>query len=379
MEVALSRRTTADVAAPARAAAASAHLRYVDGSSKGFRREKRRNTFIYINESTGRTIRNAATLARIRSLAIPPAWSCVWICAQPNGHIQALGRDAKGRKQYRYHPSWRQTRDQTKFGRMIAFAHALPAIRRKLARDLRRPGMPREKVLATVVLLLASTGIRVGGEEYARQNKHYGLTTLMNRHVRVKGEELRFRFVGKSGKAHEVGVRHTRIARIVRRCLEIPGQRLFQYIDDKNEAHTVHSEDVNQYLREIANDDFTAKDFRTWVGTVTAASMLFKRECPHTQKAKRQMLLEAIDVAAERLGNTRSICRSSYIHPAVFTAFEENRMSKITGSRASATRGLDGAEHATLQLLRFANRAASGKSAKTSAIVLASAARLSGR
>ncbi|MDX2024208.1 MAG: DNA topoisomerase IB [Deltaproteobacteria bacterium] len=365
-------------ASPAKAAAA-AHLRYVDAGSKGIRREKRKDAFVYINETTERLVRDAATLARIRSLAIPPAWTNVWICAQPSGHIQALGRDAKGRKQYRYHAHWRQTRDQTKFGRMIAFAQALPHIRKRVALDLGQQGLPRERVLATLVALLATTGIRVGGDEYARQNKHYGLTTLMNRHVTVKGEKLRFRFVGKSGKTHEVGVRNARVAGVIRRCLEIPGQRLFQYIDEQGDAHTVHSEDVNEYLHELAGEEFTAKDFRTWVGTVTAAANLFGCDCPQTQKAKREKILEAIDGAALRLGNTRSICRASYIHPAILTAFEEGRMGKAVPLKTTGRRGLDPIERATLQLLRLAARAGSGKRAKTSAIVLASAARLSGR
>ena len=382
---ALRTRKSPDLLAPAKAAAAAARLRYVHAGSEGIRREKRGNTFVYIDESTGRVIRDAARLARIHSLAIPPAWTDVWICAEPSGHIQALGRDVKGRKQYRYHAQWRQTRDQTKFGRMVAFAQALPEIRRRVALDLQRQGLPREKVLATLVALLASTGIRVGGDEYARQNKHYGLTTLKNHHVKVAGEKLRFRFVGKSGKSHEVGVRNARVARVVRSCLEVPGQRLFQYIDSEGEPHTVHSEDVNQYLHEIAGDDFTAKDFRTWIGTVTAASTLFGCECPETQKAIKQKVLEAIDVAALRLGNTRSICRSSYIHPALFTAFEAGRMGKVVPVKTTSARGLDGVERATLQLLRVAARArsgapaAAGSSAKTSARVLASAARLSGR
>ena len=254
---------------------------------------------------------------RYSNFAIPPGWENVWICPYDNGHIQATGRDARGRKQYRYHADWRQRRDDNKFGRMIAFARALPRIRRRVQRDLSRRGMPREKVLATVVRLLEATLIRVGNDEYARQNKSYGLTTMRNHHARVSGAEVRFNFRGKSGKRHEISVRDPQLSRIVRRCQDMPGQDLFGYEDEQGEHRDVGSQDVNAYLRDISGEDFTAKDFRTWAGTVLAAIALKEFEAvTHAAQAKKNVLT-AIEAVAKMLGNTPAVCRKCYVHPEI--------------------------------------------------------------
>ena len=340
---------------PARAATA-AHLHHVSDEGPGIVRRKRGRAFQYVH-SSGRVVKERATLARIRALAIPPAWTAVWISPDPAGHIQATGRDARGRKQYRYHPRWREVRDRTKFGRMIEFAQTLPRIRRAVAADLRRPGTPREKVLATVVRLLEVTCIRVGSDEYARHNHHFGLTTLRDRHVSVRGPELRFHFEGKSGKEHELDLRDPRLARIVRNCQEIPGQRLFQYVDERGKRHPVGSTDVNRYLRELGGADFTAKDFRTWAGTKLVASVLAGCHEPSSGKECQRQVLAAIDDAAARLGNTRSVCRSSYVHPAVIDAFTEGWLRKpprVLGARSP--HGLDPTEIATLRVLQAAAR-----------------------
>jgi DNA topoisomerase-1 len=301
-------------------------------------------------------VKDRPTLDRIARLAIPPAWKQVWICPRPDGHIQATGRDARQRKQYRYHERWREVRDRTKFGRMIEFARALPRIRRQVARDLRRSGLPREKVLATVVRLLEATCIRVGSDEYARHNRHYGLTTLKDQHVAVRGPELRFRFKGKSGKDHEVGLRDRALARIIRNCQEIPGQRLFQYYDPEGRPRAVDSGDVNDYLRACSGSDFTAKDFRTWAATTLVGARLVACGEPSSVSAGRRMVLAAIDEAAERLGNTRSVCRSSYVHPGVLDAFMEGWLQAPPGPHRPAPRGLDPLEVATLRVLQAAAR-----------------------
>jgi DNA topoisomerase-1 len=263
------RRIGADPVESARVAG----LTYVTEGRPGLARKRARKSFIYI-DADGRRVRDPATLARIGALAIPPAWRDVWICASPHGHIQAVGRDARGRKQYRYHPRWREVRDETKYARMLSFAAALPAIRARVRADLARPGLPRAKVLATVVKLLETTLIRVGNAEYARANGSFGLTTLRARHVSVRGASMRFEFRGKGGKPHAVDVRDPRLARVVKRCQELPGQELFQYVDDDGRRQSIDSADVNRYLREAAGEEFTAKDFRTWSGTVLAALAL---------------------------------------------------------------------------------------------------------
>jgi DNA topoisomerase-1 len=260
-------------------------------------------------------------LARIRSLAIPPAWRDVWICPDARGHLQATGRDARGRKQYRYHPRWRVVRDEVKYGRLIAFAHALPRIRRQTAADLPKSGLPREKVIATVVRLLEKTMIRVGNEEYARENGSIGLTTMRHRHASVSGATVHFSFRGKSGVAHAIDLHDARLARIVRACHDLPGHELFQYVDDSGRRQVVDSVDVNDYLRDASGDDFTAKDFRTWAGTVLAARALADAaEFASEAEAKRN-IVRAVESVAERLGNTAAVCRKCYIHPAIVDAY----------------------------------------------------------
>ncbi|MFL5804340.1 MAG: DNA topoisomerase IB [Roseiflexaceae bacterium] len=300
--------------------AQSAGLRYVSDTQPGIRRRRAGKGFSYLGPD-GRPIRDAATLRRIKALAIPPAWKEVWICPSSNGHIQATGRDARGRKQYRYDTRWRATRDETKYSRMIAFAGALPRIRAQVQQDMAEPGLPRTKVLATVVRLLESTLIRVGNEEYARANKSFGLTTMRDQHVQINGSTLHFEFRGKSGVKHNLDLRDRRLAQIVKRCRDIPGHELFQYIDENGERQTIGSGDVNEYLRAVSGDDFTAKDFRTWAGTVLAALALKEFETFDSQTQAKKNVVRAIETVAERLGNTTAVCRKCYIHPAVVDAY----------------------------------------------------------
>ena len=302
------------------AAAMDAGLRYVTDARPGIRRVRSGRGFRYVDPD-GATVRDPVTLARIRSLAIPPAWIDVWICRSANGHIQATGRDARGRKQYRYHPRWRETRDADKYERLIAFARVIPRIGRRVDKDFARPGIPREKVLALVVRLLELTLIRVGNDEYARLNRSFGLTTMRGRHVRVGGSSIRFRFQGKSGRQHEVGLRDRRLARLVRRCQELPGQELFGYVDEEGETRDVTSEDVNAYLREVSGLDITAKDFRTWAGTVLAYRALRALQPAESTTAAKRNVVEAIREIAGRLGNTAAVARKSYVHPAVLEAY----------------------------------------------------------
>ncbi len=310
---------TQPITDPAESAKA-AGLRYVSDARPGIRRLKHGKSFRYTNPD-GSPLRDAKTLARIKSLVIPPAWSNVWISAQPNGHLQATGRDAKGRKQSRYHPRWREIRDETKYERMSHFARALPAIRERVEHDLARPGLPREKVLATIIALMEQTHIRVGNEEYARENKSYGLTTMRNKHVEVHGSEITFTFQGKSRVQHTINLHDRRLASIIKRCADIPGYELFQYLDRDGTHHTIDSADVNEYLREISGEHFTAKDFRTWAGSVLACDLL--RECgPFTSATEaKKKIAEAIKQVAGRLGNTPSVCRKCYVHPAVLEAY----------------------------------------------------------
>jgi DNA topoisomerase-1 len=314
-----------------------AGLRYVSDHTPGIRRERQGDTFRYL-DSNGRVIEDPAELERFKSLGIPPAWEDVWICPKPNGHIQATGRDAKGRKQYRYHPRWRATRDETKYGRMLAFGRALPQIRARVAQDLRRRDLSREKVLATVVRLLETTLIRVGNREYARSNKSYGLTTMRDKHVIVDDAKVTFKFRGKSGKHHSITLNDRRLARIVKRCRDLPGYELFQYIDERGQQQTIGSADVNDYLREITGQDFTAKDFRTWAGTVLAA-MALRELAPHSSatEAKRNVV-RAIEHVAEQLGNTPSICRKCYVHPAVLDAYLDGSLVETLQQRAEDLR-----------------------------------------
>jgi DNA topoisomerase-1 len=284
-------------------------------------------------------------LTRIRSLVIPPAWTDVWICPDPRGHLQATGRDARGRKQYRYHPRWREVRDEDKYGRLAEFGRALPAIRRRVARDLGRQGLPREKVLAAVVKLLETTFIRVGNDEYARQNRSFGLTTMRDGHVRVTGSKVKFLFRGKSGVQHELELDDRRLARIVRQCRDLPGQELFQYLDASGRPVDVGSDDVNAYLKEITGTDFTSKDFRTWAGTVLAAQLLCVCEPCASATAGKKAIVTAIDQVAKRLGNTRAVCRKCYVHPAVIDAY-------LDGSIARAMARPTESEAALLRLLQ---------------------------
>jgi DNA topoisomerase-1 len=315
------------------ASARRAGLRYVSDEDPGLRRVRSGRGFRYVAPD-GRAVRDRETLDRIRSLAIPPAWEGVWICPRPDGHLQATGRDDRGRKQYRYHPRWREVRDESKYGRMIAFAHALPKIRRRVARDLARPGMPREKVLAAVVRLLETTMIRVGNAEYARSNRSFGLTTLRNRHAEVRGSKVRFRFRGKHGIAHDVDLDDPRLARVVRRCQDLPGQEIFAYIDEAGEVRDVTSEDVNDYLRTVAGAEFTAKDFRTWAGTVLASLALQEFEAAGTKAQARRNIVRAIESVARRLGNTPAVCRKCYVHPAVLDSYLDGSMLDSLKARA---------------------------------------------
>jgi DNA topoisomerase-1 len=309
----------------------------------------------------GRLIRNRAELKRIARLAIPPAWKDVWICPDPRGHLQATGRDARGRKQYRYHSEWRQTRDDTKYERLPAFAAALPAIRARTAADLARPGLPREKVLATVVRLLEKSLIRVGNDEYARTNGSFGLTTLRNHHVSVTGSRVKFAFRGKSGVRHAVTVDDRRLARIVKSIRDLPGQDLFQYLDDDGHRSNVGSGDVNDYLREISGQDFTAKDFRTWSGTVLICTACRELERKKTPAAKR--LVQAIDAVAGVLGNTRGVCRKSYIHPAVMESCASGTIEQWLAGPRRSRRGLTADESAVLCALERLSRQARKKAA----------------
>ncbi|MGZ5199063.1 MAG: DNA topoisomerase IB [Telluria sp.] len=315
------------------AAARAAGLRYVNDNKPGIRREREAEGFRYV-DAKGDPVEDEDTLKRIKSLAIPPAWTDVWICPQTNGHLQATGRDARGRKQYRYHPKWREVRDEVKYERMIKFGQALPVIRREVDRALDLPGLPREKVLATIVYLLETTMIRVGNEEYARTNKSFGLTTLRRRHVTIEGSDVEFRFRGKSGVYHKVKVHDRRLARIVRRTRDLPGQDLFEYVDDDGETRTVDSSDVNDYLRQIAGEDYTAKDFRTWSGTVLAAMALQEFERFDSQAQAKKNVVRAIESVAERLGNTPSVCRKCYVHPAVLDAYLEGATLQVLRDRA---------------------------------------------
>jgi DNA topoisomerase-1 len=335
--------------------ASSAGLSYIAdlGECACIRRLRTGKGFRYI-DADGRKVTDEAELKRIRSLAIPPAWTDVRICTRANGHIQATGRDAKGRKQYRYHARWRQVRDETKFGRMIAFAEALPAIRARVSKDAARPGLPREKILAVVTQLLERTLIRVGNEEYARQNRSYGLTTLRGKHVDVDGQKISFRFRGKSGKDHVIDVKDRRLAAVVRRCQELPGQELFQYIGEDGQIHRVESADVNAYLREAAGDDFSAKDFRTWYGTLLAARALGERVSGGAPRQKH--VVAAVAWVAERLGNTPSVCRKSYVHPAVISRYLGGKLERLQPPASVVAEHNDGKldadERAILALLK---------------------------
>lgn len=305
-----------------------AGLRYVTDTRPGITRRRAGKGFTYTGPD-GKPIGEPSQLRWIKSLVIPPAWTDVWICPRKNGHILATGRDERGRKQYKYHPHWREVRDETKYHRMISFAEALPAIRRRVREDLALRGLQRRRILAAVVQLLDETAIRIGNEEYARTNQSFGLTTLHQDHVDVTGATLHFHFVGKAGKEQAIDIRDRRVAKIVRQVEELPGQELFQYVDDDGQRHSISSHDVNEYLQEISGEEFTAKDFRTWHGTLSAAEALHLAGPAETKAEAKRNVKEAIEHAARHLGNTPAICRKSYIHPGVIDAYNEGTLSQI--------------------------------------------------
>lgn len=336
--------------------ARAAGLRYASCLAPGITRHRRGKGFVF-RDPKGRVIRDAGTLARLRALVLPPAWTEVWISADPRAHLQATGRDAAGRKQYRYHKDWSAQRDSTKYYRMLAFAHALPAIRRRTRRDMMGPACCRPRVLATAVELLARTAIRIGNEEYARKHQSRGLTTLQDRHVTVRGRRMRFAFRGKSGVFQEIEVEEPRLAKAVQQCQDLPGQTLFQYRDERKRIRSLSSSDINTYLREISGGPFTAKDFRTWLGTLTAAEAFDKLERPSSKTATNKMMVEVVDTVAKTLGNTRAVCRKCYIHPAVFDAFAAGvTLSSVTPSRTRTAPGLTAPEARLVALLQRADR-----------------------
>jgi DNA topoisomerase-1 len=334
METAKQKRSSASLrTAEPGASAKAAGLKYVSDQKPGIRRAGTPPNFKYL-DAQEKPVRDELNLRRIRKLAIPPAWTDVWICPSDNGHLQATGKDARGRKQYRYHPDWREVRDQNKYNRMLDFALILPRIRQRVKRDLARKGLSREKVLATVIKILETGFIRVGNEEYVKQNHSFGLTTMQDRHVRVKGSTIHFGFTGKSGKRHNIDIEDKYLARIVKQCQELPGQDLFQYIDSEGIQRDVTSTDVNAYLREIAQGDFTAKDFRTWAGTVLAAMALREMKKFDSKAEAKKNVLKAIESVAQRLGNTPAICRKCYIHPIVIDAYLDGTMIDTFKKRA---------------------------------------------
>jgi DNA topoisomerase-1 len=326
--------------------ARAAGLRYVTDAKPGIRRQRSGSGFRY-RGADGAAVKDAETLKRIRSLVIPPAWTGVWICPLANGHLQATGRDARGRKQSRYHPRWREVRDETKYGRMAQFGAVLPAIRARVEHDLALAGLPREKILAAIVRLLETTFIRVGNTEYAKTNHSYGLTTLRNKHVAVKNSTVTFNFQGKSGVEHTIDLEDRRLARIVERCRDLPGYELFQYLDHEGNRHSIDAADVNEYLREIVGHNFTAKDFRTWAGTVIACSLLREFEPADSATQVKKNVVAAIKRVAEKLGNTPSVCRKCYVHPLVLETYLDGAM--LTAFERAVKREADEQLHALRQ------------------------------
>jgi DNA topoisomerase-1 len=320
--------------------AKAARLRYVSDATPGYKRSKNGKSFIYFAPD-GTRIRDAEELRRFQSLAIPPAWRDVWICPLANGHLQATGRDAKGRKQHRYHPRWREIRDESKYDRMVAFARKLPAIRRRVKQDLALPGLPRAKIVATVVRLLEKSMIRVGNDEYARRNHSFGLATLRNRHANVTGAKIQFEFRGKSGVQHTVDVNDRRLARIIRQCQDLPGHELFQYIGDGGERCKIESADVNDYLREVAGTEFSSKDFRTWAGTILTARSLKAAGWDGNQAAATRKIAKAIEAVAKVLGNTRAVCRKCYIHPVVLEAYRDGSLGGVSSQGTTKLKPVD--------------------------------------
>jgi DNA topoisomerase-1 len=341
-------------------AARAARLRYVGDWQPGIIREPRKKGFVYVDRD-GKRVRDPETVRRIQALVIPPAWTDVWICADPEGHLQATGRDARRRKQYRYHTRWREIRDENKYARLIAFGETLPRIRKRVEHDLGLEGLPRPKVLATVVKLLESTHIRVGNEEYARANNSFGLATLRNRHVKVSGRKIRFDFRGKSGVQHAISLEDRRLARIIKRCQDLPGYELFQYVADGARV-AIEASDVNDYLREIAGAEFSTKDFRTWAGTVLAARALSEVSETRTKTEAKRGLAEAVGAVAKRLGNTKTVCRKCYIHPTVIEYHNSGGLTEFFAKQPHRSgAGLSRDESGLLALLRRQEQAAKKK------------------
>ena len=322
-----------EVVADWKASAKAAGLRYVYDNKPGISRKRHGSGFRYVDPE-GRPVRDAETLGRIKSLVIPPAWTNVWICPAANGHLQATGRDARDRKQGRYHPHWREVRDEHKYEHMMHFGQALPQIRARVEHDLARPGLSRTKVLATIVSLLEATFIRIGNPEYAKENHSYGLTTMRRKHVEIHGSTVTFHFKGKSGVEHTIDVNNRRLARIVKSCRDIPGYELFEYLDEEGHPHTIGSSDVNDYLHEITQQHFTAKDFRTWAGTLLACVTLSGFEACETEAQLKKNVVQAIASVAKRLGNTPSVCRKCYVHPAVVEAYLAGALTELAATAA---------------------------------------------
>ena len=344
-------RRVADTILPPHAAAA-AGLRYTqDAAGNGIHRVRCGSGFRYVGPD-GAAVRDKATLARIKALAIPPAWRDVWIARDPNAHLQATGRDARGRKQYRYHARWREIRHQTKYERLVPFGRALPRLRERVRRDLSSPALSKQKVIAAVVQLLERTWIRVGNSEYARANGSFGLTTLRDRHARVRGKEICFVFVGKSGIKQSVTLEDSLLARVVKKCQDLPGQELFQYVDDHGRRRPITSADVNAYIRRAVGDVFTAKDFRTWAGTVLALQALKTEKRQESTRHQKSVIVRAITAVAGSLGNTPAVCRSSYIHPAILQAYADGSLHRRMRTRGMRVRGLTAEEVAVLHLLK---------------------------
>ena len=352
-------------------AAKAAELRYVSDEQPGIARAKKGKGFAYVLPD-GRPVDDPDTEIRIRALAIPPAWTDVWICPIPNGHIQATGRDQRGRKQYRYHADWRTLRDEHKYHRMAAFGRALPKLRAHVDADLAKPGLPREKVLAAAVRIMEKTLIRVGNDEYANNNDSYGLTTLRDHHAEVNGHKVTFEFKGKSGKEHEIDLEDRRLAKIVEHCQDLPGEELFQYVDEQDVVRDIGSADVNDYLREITGENFTAKDFRTWAGTVLAARALQEFKKFDSKAEAKRNVVKAIENVAMRLGNTKAVCRKCYIHPAILNSYMDGSLAESLGRKAGgelarSMKRLPAEEAAVLGLLsQSLRRAGAGRSGSRS-------------
>lgn len=318
-----------------KAVARAAKLRYVSDRQPGYRRVRENDQFSYLDWN-GDPVTDEAVIKHLRSLAVPPAYEDVWFCRWPNGHLQAVGRDVRGRKQYRYHPRWREVRDENKYGKMLVFGAVLPRIRQQVDHDLALPGLPRQKILAALTRLLESTLVRVGNEEYARVNKSFGLTTMRNRHVKVEGSHLTFDFRGKHGVQHHIDLKDRRLANIVRKCRDLPGQDLFQYVDEDGQPHHVGSDDVNGYLHEIAGEEITAKDFRTWAATNLAALALNELATYDSHTMAKKNIVQAVEAVSKMLGNTPAICRKCYIHPAVFEGYLDGTLVEGLKARADA-------------------------------------------